>query len=84
MLPKSIRQAMRAKEHQVTILKSGQYSRFLGQFDSGLTLPERSSMRRLLQIIGLFCKRALYKRLYSAKETCIFKEPTNRSHPIVI
>jgi len=31
---------------------------------------------------GLFCKRALQKRLYSAKETHNFKEPTNRSHPI--
>jgi len=34
----------------------------------------------LLKIIGLFCKRALQKRLYSAKETYNFKEPTNRSH----
>jgi len=32
--------------------------------------------------IGLFCKRALSKRRYSAKETCNFKEPTNRSRPI--
>jgi len=39
-------------------------------------------MSRLLKIIGLFCKRALYKRLYSAKETYDFKEPTNRSHTI--
>ena len=31
---------------------------------------------------GLFCKRALWNRLYSAKETYNFKEPTNRSHPI--
>ena len=38
---------------------------------------------RLLQIIGLFCKRALEKRLYSAKETCDLKDPTDRSHPIV-
>jgi len=38
---------------------------------------------RLLKIIGLFCKRALYKRWYSAKDTCNFKEPTNRSHPIL-
>jgi len=37
---------------------------------------------RLLKITGLFCKRALQKRLYSAKETYDFKEPTNRSHPI--
>jgi len=36
----------------------------------------------LLPIIGLFGKRALWKRLYSAKETCNFKEPTTRSHPI--
>jgi len=34
------------------------------------------------KIIGLFCKRALYKRQYSAKETYNFKEPANRSHPI--
>ena len=37
---------------------------------------------RLLKIIGLSCKRALQKRLYSAKPTYTFKEPTNRSHPI--
>jgi len=36
----------------------------------------------LLKIIGLFCERALQKRLYSAQETYNFKEPTNRSHPI--
>jgi len=37
---------------------------------------------RLLQIIGLFCKRALLKRLHSTKETYDFRELTNRSHPI--
>jgi len=37
---------------------------------------------RLLKIVGLFCKRALLNRWYSAKMTCNFKEPTNRSHPI--
>jgi len=41
-----------------------------------------ATISRLLKILGLFCKRALQKRLYSAKETCSFKEPTNRSHPI--
>jgi len=41
-----------------------------------------ATMSRLLKIIGLFCKRALQKRLYSAKETYNFKEPTNHSHPI--
>jgi len=38
---------------------------------------------RLLKITGLFCKRTLWKRRYSAKETYNFKEPTDRSHPIV-
>jgi len=33
-------------------------------------------------MIDPFCKRALQKRLYSAKETHNFKEPTNRSHLI--
>jgi len=28
-------------------------------------------------------KKALYKRLYSAKETYNFQEPTNHSHPIL-
>ena len=41
-----------------------------------------ATISRLLQIIGLFRQRALYKRLYSAKETYNFKEPTNRSHPM--
>jgi len=36
---------------------------------------------RLLTITGVFCKRALQKRLYSAKEAYNFKEPTNYSHP---
>jgi len=39
---------------------------------------------RLLKILGLFCKRALWKRRYSAKVAYNFKEPTNRSHPIVV
>ena len=41
-----------------------------------------ATINRLLKIIGLFCKRALLKRRYSAKETYNFKEPTNRSHHI--
>jgi len=41
-----------------------------------------ATLSRLLNIIGLFCKRALEKRRYSAKETCNFEGPTNRSHPI--
>jgi len=31
----------------------------------------------------VFCKRALQKRLHSAKETYNFKEPTSRSQPIL-
>jgi len=41
-----------------------------------------ATVSRLLEIIGLFCKRALEKKRFSAKETYNFKEPTNRSHPI--
>jgi len=41
-----------------------------------------ATISRLLKITGLFCKRALWKRRFSAKETYDFKEPTNRSHPI--
>jgi len=33
--------------------------------------------------MGLLCKRAQYKRRYSAKETCNLIDPTSRSHPIV-
>jgi len=36
-----------------------------------------------LKIIGLFCKRDLQKRRYSAKETYIFKKPTHPSYPIL-
>jgi len=41
-----------------------------------------ATISRLLKIIGLFCKRALEKTLHSPIETCNFKEPTNRSHPV--
>ena len=34
------------------------------------------TISRLHKIIGLFCKRALLKRLYFEIETCNFKEPT--------
>jgi len=34
-----------------------------------------ATISRLLKIIGLFCKRAPQKRLYSAKETYDLKEP---------
>ena len=41
------------------------------------------TISKLLKIVGLFCKRALQKRRYFAKETDHFKEPTSCSHPIV-
>ena len=41
-----------------------------------------ATISRRLKIIGLFCKRAICKRQYLAKETCNSKEPTNRSQPI--
>jgi len=40
------------------------------------------TINRLLKFIGLVCKKALYTRLYSAKETYDLKEPTDCSHPI--
>jgi len=42
-----------------------------------------AAISRLLEMIGLFCKRDLSKRRYSAKETYNFEEPTNHSHPIL-
>jgi len=41
-----------------------------------------ASVSSIDQIIGLFCKTALLKRRYSAKATCNFIDPTDRSHPI--
>ena len=38
-----------------------------------------ATISRLLNIIGLFCKRALLKRRYSAKETYNLKEPASHS-----
>jgi len=36
-----------------------------------------ATISRLLEIIGLFCKRALYKRRFSAEETYYSKVSTN-------
>ena len=41
-----------------------------------------ASVSRIDKITGLFCKRALLKRRYSAKETYNLIDPTDRSHPI--
>jgi len=43
-----------------------------------------ATISRLPKIAGLFCKRALQKRKYSAKETYHFKEPTVCSHPTAV
>ena len=40
-----------------------------------------TSVCRLLKITSLFCKRALWKRRHSTKETYDFKETPDRSHP---
>ena len=40
------------------------------------------TISRLLKMVDMFCKRALSKKLYSAKETYNLKEPSNCSHPI--
>jgi len=43
-----------------------------------------ASISGLLEVISLFCK--IWSHFYGslAKQTCNFKEPTNRSHPICI
>ena len=43
---------------------------------------EVATISKLLEITDVFCKRALLKRLHSAKETYDFKGPTHRSQPI--
>jgi len=53
--------------------------RYLARQAHGVALASRID-----KIIGLFCKRALQKRQYSAKETYNFIDPTDRSHPIVV
>ena len=41
-----------------------------------------ATISRTLEIVGLFCNRALQKRLYPAKETYNTKDPTNHSYSI--
>jgi len=43
-----------------------------------------ATISRMLENIGLFCKRDTQKRPVFCKETCIFKHPTHRSHPISV
>jgi len=46
------------------------------------SLNEVTRVTLTQKIIGLFCKRALQKRQYSAKATYNFIDPTDHSHPI--
>jgi len=48
------------------------------------TIDWMALVSRIDKIIGLFCKKALQKRQYSAKETYNLIDPTYRSHPISI
>jgi len=51
--------------------------------DSTFPFPTLKVLRgKAESLVGLFCKRSLQKRQYSAQETYVFKDPTNRSHPI--
>jgi len=43
-----------------------------------------ATINRLLKIIGLFCRISSLLLGSFAKATYIFKEPTNRSHPILL
>jgi len=45
---------------------------------------EVALVNRIDKIIGLFCKRGLYTRRYSAKETYNLIDPTDRSPPICV
>ena len=69
----TIQHITKASQTQKTLKKSYQHA------ESGYVVAKLS---RLFKIVGLFYRRALQKRLYSVKETYIFKEPTDRSHPI--
>jgi len=43
-----------------------------------------ASVSRIDKIVGLFCKRALQKRRYSAKETYNLIDPTDRSYLMTV
>jgi len=43
-----------------------------------------ASVSRIDKFIGLFCKRALQRRRYSAEETYNLIDPTNRSNRILV
>ena len=66
----------------ITTYESGIQSSESSHSNDWMPLSGVATISRLLEMIGLFCKRALQNRRYSAKATCNFKEPTNCSHPI--
>ena len=41
-----------------------------------------ATMTSLPKLLGLFCKRALYKRRYSSKDIISLIDPTDRNHPM--
>jgi len=43
-----------------------------------------ATISRLLKITGFFCRISSFSKGSFAKETYNFKEPTNRSHPILL
>jgi len=68
--------------HDISHIHVVSHVRVCVHISEGAIAHEVASINRLVKIIGVFCKRALYKRLYSAKEIYDFKELTNRSHRI--
>jgi len=55
---------------------------YVGVLYHSKELNGEATIGRLFKIIGLFCKRALQKRRYSAKETYDFKEPLVVATPL--
>jgi len=76
----------RVRPVSARVLRCKPTAHWLGRYRSirasDYRLHEVATISRLPKNIGFFCERALKKRLYSAKETYILKEPTNHSHPI--
>jgi len=56
------------------------YDTHMVRHEQGSSCYEAATISSLPKKIGIFCKRSLWKRLFSAKETYNFKESTNRSH----
>jgi len=52
--------------------------------EAGVLLSEDVAVPGVFQHTGSFSKEPYRKDLYSAKETYVFREPTNRNHPIYV